>query len=327
MAELLNADQVAVAAAALADGQLVAFPTETVYGLGADASNPAAVAAVFAAKGRPPGHPLIVHMADAADLERFGRSVSPMARKLGAAFWPGPLTVVVERSDAVVPETTGGLDTVGLRVPDHPLTLALLERFGRGVAGPSANRFGSVSPTTAAHVMADLGQSVDYVLDGGPARVGVESTIIDATGAVPVLLRPGGISVVEIEAALGVAVVDGRSGPSRAPGMLASHYAPEATVQLIEESDLMAALAAVPTDRSVGVVAPVAQQPPAVRPSQVQSWWQLPPDADGYAAALYKTLRAADQEGLDLLLVVPPRSGRLLDAVLDRLQKAAAPRH
>jgi L-threonylcarbamoyladenylate synthase len=319
MAELLGSDQVEIAARALAAGRLVAFPTETVYGLGADASNPEAVAAIFTAKGRPPGHPLIVHMADGADIDRFAASVPPMARKLGAAFWPGPLTVIVARSDSVTHEATGGLDTVGLRVPAHPVALELLRTFGGGVAGPSANRFGSVSPTTAAHVLDDLSCEIDYVLDGGPATVGVESTIIDATGSAPVLLRPGGISVVEIEAVLGQPVIDGRSGPSRASGMLASHYAPDVAVALVDEEQLEPMVVEARTgDRRVGVIGP--------EPLTYQPGWELPSDAEGYAAALYRTLRAADRADLDLLLVVPPRSGGLLDAVIDRLQKAAGPR-
>lgn len=314
-------DEIARAAEALALGRLVAFPTETVYGLGADASSAEAVAKIFAAKGRPTGHPLIVHFADPSDLDRFARDVSPMARKLASAFWPGPLTIVVERGDLVAPETVGGLSTVGLRVPDHPLALDLLHRFGGGVAAPSANRFGSVSPTTAAHVIADLGHLVDIVIDGGPSAVGVESTIIDATGAEPVLLRPGGISVVEIEAVLGRTVVDGRSGESRAPGMMASHYAPVVPVQLVSENDHMAELARQGQDRSgrsIGLIAPFA--------SPHQPSWELPPDAAGYAARLYSTLREADRHGLERLLVVPPSSGPLLDAVVDRLAKAAAPR-
>lgn len=323
MAELLGPEDVALAAEALAAGKLVAFPTETVYGLGADASNADAVAKIFGAKGRPSGHPLIVHMADMADLDRFGTAVSPMARKLGAAFWPGPLTVVAARSEMVAPETTGGLDTVGLRVPDHPVTLAMLRAFGGGVAGPSANRFGSVSPTTASHVMDDLGSVIDFVIDGGPSRVGVESTIVDTTGPAPALLRPGGISVVEIEGALGTAVVDGRSGETRAPGMLASHYAPDVAVELVEQADLEQALAeARGAGVSVGVIKP--ETGPAAEPT-VQSWL-LPADAAGYAAQLYRTLREADRHGLDRLLVVPPQSGLLLDAVTDRLQKAAGPR-
>ena len=316
MAELLGPDDIATAVAALERGDLVAFPTETVYGLGADAGSPSAVARIFAAKGRPRGHPLIVHIHDRGGLERLGRNVGEEARALADAFWPGPLTIIVGRGHGVAPETTGGRDTVGLRVPDHPVALALLRAFGRGVAAPSANRFGSVSPTTAAHVVDDLGDRVDYVVDGGPCRVGVESTIVDTTGSEPALLRPGGISPVEIEAVLGRPLLDGRAGPSRAPGMLISHYAPAVPVELVETGDLVGALAGAGDD--VGVIAPYD--------GGGRCWWALPADAAGYGAGLYATLRDADRAGLRRLLVVAPTSGPLRDAVLDRLRKAAAPR-
>ena len=320
-AELLGPDDVTRAATALADGRLVAFATETVYGLGADAANPDAVAGIFRAKGRPTGHPLIVHMASAADLDRFGTNVSVEAKLLAEAFWPGPLTIIVGRSDEVAPETAGGRDTVGLRVPDHPVALALLNIFGGGVAAPSANRFGSVSPTTAQHVLDDLGDVIDVVVDGGPCTVGVESTIVDTTGSEPTLLRPGGISTVELEAVLGRPVVDGRSGPSRAPGMLVSHYAPKASVTLVDHppagTDVVIDGATGPGE-VVGVIAPFDH------PHQPS--WQLPADAGGYAARLYATFLEADQAGVTRLVVVPPVAGALKDAVLDRLQKAAAPR-
>ena len=209
---------------------------------------------------------------------------------------------------------------MGLRVPDHPLTLALLRRFGRGIAGPSANRFGSVSPTTAAHVVDDLGPAVDVVLDGGPCRVGLESTIVDTTGPQPVLLRPGGISTVEIEAVLGHSLLDDRGGPARASGMLVSHYAPAVPVELVEADQVEAALEReIAAGRMVGLVAPFVATG-AAGPS-----WHLPADATGYGARLYATLRDADRAGLDHLLVVPPERGDLLDAVVDRLAKAAAP--
>lgn len=316
MAEILGPDDIEIAVDALDRGELVAFPTETVYGLGADASSPAAVDRIFEAKGRPRGHPLIVHVADASGLERLGRTVSDDARSLAAAFWPGPLTVIVGRGPGVAPEATGGRDTVGLRVPDHPVALALLQAFGRGVAGPSANRFGSVSPTTAAHVVEDLGDLVDYVIDGGPCRVGVESTIVDTTGPEPTLLRPGGISAVEIEAVLGRPIADGRTGPSRAPGMMVSHYAPAVSVELVEPAELRRAL--IDAESRVGVIAPVE--------GNGRPWWTLPDDAAGYGARLYATLREADRADLCRLLVVPPTRGELRDAVLDRLRKAAAPR-
>lgn len=326
---------VEVGAAALRAGRLVAFPTETVYGLGADAANPAAVRAVFEAKGRPAGHPLIVHVASLEEARRWMAEPDPATERrltaLAGRFWPGPLTIVVPRSDRVAPEAVGGRPTIGLRVPAHPVALGLLRAFGGGVAGPSANRFGRVSPTTAAHVVADLDGRVSVVLNGGPTAVGVESTIVDLVGPGPLLLRPGGVSAAELEAALGEPVPDGRSGEARASGMLASHYAPRASVALVEPTDLAAAVtAAVAAARAergedgrsgvgvVGVIAPVAvgQQPS----------WVLPDEAAGYARQLYAALRAADAAGVDHLIVVPPSHGPLLDAVLDRLTKAAAPR-
>ncbi len=312
-----------VGAEALAAGRLVVFPTETVYGLGADASSADAVAGIFDAKGRPRGHPLIVHMAATSDLVRFAAEVPPVAEKLAAAFWPGPLTIVVPRAETVAAETAGGLDTVGLRVPDHPVALALLRAFGGGVAAPSANRFGSVSPTRAEHVLSDLGSAVDVVLDGGPCAVGVESTIVDVTGPEPSLLRPGGISAVEIQAVCGTPVIDGRAGRSRAPGMLASHYAPDVTVELVTAESALAALdparsGVAQEGRPTGLIAPFAVDH--------QPSWHLSSEAGAYAARLYETLRSADRAGLGHLLVVPPETGPLLDAVLDRLSKASAPR-
>lgn len=317
---------VEVGAAALRAGRLVAFPTETVYGLGANAANPVAVRAVFEAKGRPTGHPLIVHVASLDEARRWMTDLDPAAERrltaLAGRFWPGPLTIVVPRSGRVAPEAVGGRPTIGLRVPAHPVALALLQAFGGGVAGPSANRFGRVSPTTAAHVVADLDGRVSVVLDGGPTAVGVESTIVDLVGPVPLLLRPGGIPAAELEAALGEPVPDGRSGEARASGMLASHYAPRASVALVEPADLAPALAAARAERGeagvVGVIAPVAVDH--------QPSWLLPEEAAGYARQLYAALRAADAARVDHLVVVPPSHGPLLDAVLDRLTKAAAPR-
>lgn len=327
LSENLTPERMADAAATLASGGLVAFPTETVYGLGADAANPNAVAKIFAAKGRPTGHPLIVHLADASQLDHFAIDIPQAARALAAAFWPGPLTLVLRRSDAVAAETVGGKNTVGLRVPDHPVALALLKSFGQrgggGVAAPSANRFGAVSPTTAAHVLADLGDAVDVVLDGGPSRVGVESTIVDLAGERPELLRPGGIAVVEIEAVLGHPLHDGRDGPARASGMLVSHYAPTAAVVLIDRAPPAMALAG---PEAVGVAGPPSIMDALGSAPGHQRRWVLPADATGFAAQLYATLRAADDAGLDRLLIAPPVEGALLSAVVDRLEKAAAPR-
>lgn len=313
------------AARVLADGGLVAIPTETVYGLGADATNPEAVARIFAAKGRPADHPLIVHVGRRSDLERLGVDVSPEAAKLADAFWPGPLTVIVGRGPEITPATTGGRDTVGLRMPDHPVALDLLAAFGAvgsgAVAAPSANRFGGVSPTTAEHVVADLGAMVDAVLDGGPSRVGVESTIVELTGAEPLLLRPGGISTVELEGVLGRPVRDGRSGRSRAPGMLESHYAPYADVELLDR-DGLASVELGPDD---GLIT-TGDCPTHAPPVDGRRHWRLPDDASGYAAGLYATLRAADAVGVRRMYVVGPSTGDLLSAVMDRLAKAAARR-
>ncbi len=321
--EFSRDQDLAAAVKALADGQLVGFPTETVYGLGADATNPEAVAKIFAAKSRPTGHPLIVHVADKSGLHRFGRNVHPMAEKLVDAFWPGPLTVIVDRGDEIAPETTGGRNTVGLRMPDHDLTLELLRQFGEigsgAVAGPSANRFGGVSPTTAEHVRQDVGDAVAVVLDGGPCRVGVESTIVDVSGPTVKLLRPGGISTVELEAVLGVPIEDDRGGVSRASGMLASHYAPEAQMALID-AEAVSELVFKSGDGLITIVGVAATHDAEI------PVWVLPEEAGGYAARLYSTLREADRQNVRRLLVVPPQRGQMLDAVTDRLAKAAAPR-
>lgn len=310
------------AAAVLRAGGLVAFPTETVYGLGADAGNPAAVRRIYEVKGRPPGHPLIVHLPSATVIDAWAEDVPPAARLLADAFWPGPLTLILARTPRVPDAVTGGRDTVGLRVPDHPVARSLLERFGGGVAAPSANRFGEVSPTTAAHVRADLGDAVDLVLDGGPCRVGVESTIVDLTGPYPEVLRPGGVSAARLADVLGAAprAWSGRD-PGRAPGTLAAHYAPRARVELTTEAAAGARAAALlATGEVVGVLAPRAlgglpegtvELEPAGRPQE-------------YARLLYGRLRQADRLGLDVLLAVPPPERGVGIAVSDRLRRAAA---
>jgi L-threonylcarbamoyladenylate synthase len=299
---------IAGAAAVLRAGGLVAFPTETVYGLGADATNPAAVARVFSCKGRPVGHPLIVHLAPGAPLEPWAGDWPDSAAALAEACWPGPLTVLVRRGPAVIDAVTGGRDTVGLRVPAHPVAVALLEAFGGGIAAPSANRFGRVSPTTAAHVFADLGNAVDCILDGGPCRVGVESTIVDCTVDPPMVLRAGGVPIEVLTEVLGVSPA-APGGPSRAPGMLASHYAPACAVELAD--DAATAVARVDELRRTG------RRADALVPGD---------DIDAYAHHLYRWLRDADERGLDVLVVVTPADTGLGSAVRDRLRKAAAPR-
>ena len=334
---LVSAD-VAEAVAVLRRGGLVAFPTETVYGLGADAANPAAVARIFAVKGRPRNHPVIVHLGEATAIKAWAAEVPADAWTLAEAFWPGPLTLILPRAAHVPDDVTGGVGTVGLRVPDQPLALELLDAFGGGIAAPSANRFGRVSPTTAAHVRADLGPDVDVVLDGGPCAVGVESTIVDLSRGVPRVLRLGGIGVealsevlghpVEARVALGAAGNDAQveSGPGEsaappAPGTLPSHYAPEATVEVVAaEAVADRARTLLAEHRRVGVLAPRRIEG---LPAGTEA---LPPAgvAAAYAQCLYQRLREADRRGLDVLLAVPPPETGIGAAVADRLRRAAS---
>ncbi|MDB5094198.1 MAG: translation factor Sua5 [Candidatus Eremiobacteraeota bacterium] len=301
-------EAVARAVAVLRAGGVVALPTETVYGLAADVTNPAAIARVYAIKGRPPDHPLIVHAHDLAALEGYVAKPSDALRVLAAAFWPGPLTAVVERGDRTPRSVTGGQDTVAVRVPDHPLALAILASFGGALAAPSANRFGRISPTTAEHVRADLGNEVDLVVDGGPAAVGVESTIVDLTGAVPAVLRAGAITASQLGEVLGVPVVTRVGGAVRAPGTLASHYAPRARIVLVEETAREA-----------------AARTRAERGERV-ALLTLPADAARAAKALYATLRALDAEGYDTIVATLPPDTEANAAVRDRLTRASAPR-
>lgn len=315
-----GAREIARAAEVLRGGGLVAFPTETVYGLGADASSPDAVRRLFAVKGRPPDHPVIVHLGDADLLTEWAADVSDAARTLVRACWPGPLTVVVRRAPRVPDAVTGGLDTVGLRVPDQPVALALLQAFGGGVAAPSANRFGRVSPTTAADVRADLGDDVDLVLDGGPCRVGVESTIVDCSGAQPAILRVGGVTQARVEELLGTDVPIVGDGAVRAPGTLASHYAPAARVELVDVGEVGARVdAALARGERVGVMGATATDPRVVALG-------APGDDETYAHDLYRMLRAADEHSLDLVLAVAPPHAGVGAAVGDRLRRAAGPR-
>jgi len=285
----------------LRSGGLVAIPTETVYGLAADAMNEQAVRRIFAVKGRPANHPLIVHVASTEQLVDWSREVSPAAALLAETCWPGPLTLLVPKAERVLSVVTGGRDTVGVRVPAHALTTELLTRFGGGLAAPSANRFGKISPTTAAHVRADLGDLVDYVLDGGPCPVGVESTIVDCTVEPPQILRPGGISAEDISRVLG-ADVAASDGESRAPGMLAAHYAPRATLLLADTRAEANELA-----------------------GRHSGSWVLDHSDDlvTYARSLYSELRAADDRGVPVVVAVLPAATGLGHAIRDRLLKAA----
>jgi L-threonylcarbamoyladenylate synthase len=308
------------AAATLRRGGLVAFPTETVYGLGADASNPDAVGRLFEVKGRPADHPVIVHLGDAAALDDWSEALSPEARKLADAYWPGPLTLVLARSPHVLDAVTGGHDRVGLRVPDQPIALALLRAFGGGIAAPSANRFGRVSPTTARDVRDDLGPDVDVILDGGPCRVGVESTIVDCSDSGPALLRLGGVPREDIEALLGAPIAIRASGETPAPGTLSSHYAPAATVVVAER----AAIAARATSLLAAGkrVALLALAPPDGLPEGLVVL-EPPIDVSAYAQVLYARLRDADRQGIDVVLAVAPPDVGVGAAVADRLARAA----
>lgn len=302
----------------------MAFPTETVYGLGADASNAQAVARVFEVKGRPPGHPLIVHLPSAAALDEWAQSIPEAAQVLARAFWPGPLTLLLDRrADRVPDEVTGGGESVGLRVPAHPLALDLLAAFGGGIAAPSANRFGRVSPTTAAHVRSDLGGDVDLVLDGGACDVGVESTIVDFTNGAAEVVRSGGVTFEALERVLGRSVgVWLGDREVNAPGTLATHYAPRASVVVVERAaDVSrAAAAALREGSTVVVLAPDAID------GLPRGAVQLEPAGDdrSYAQVLYDRLREADRRRADLVLAVPPSDRDIGRAVRDRLHRAAA---
>jgi len=312
------------AVAILKRGGLVAFPTETVYGLGADASNPAAVARLYRVKGRPADHPVIIHLGDAGQLARWARDIPESATQLAARFWPGPLTLVLERAAGVGDYLTGGQDTVGLRVPGHPIALELLRQFGGGddgrrligVAAPSANKFGRISPTTAEHVRNDLGDEVDLILDGGPCEIGIESTIVDLSRGRPVLLRPGRIGAEEIEAALRVARAPRDRSAPRAPGTLESHYAPQHPLRLIPSAQWDGALRTAPLARGVLSFRP---RPPSDASAM---WIEAPSDPAGYARGLYASLRALDASGCDEILVEEPPASAEWAAVRDRLTRA-----
>ncbi|MGO4379130.1 L-threonylcarbamoyladenylate synthase [Pseudoduganella sp. RAF53_2] len=320
---------VAAAADALAAGELVAFPTETVYGLGADAENPAAVAKIYAAKGRPQDHPVIVHVAPGADLDYWVTDVPDAARQLVKAFWPGPLTLILKRNAHIPDAVSGGQDTVGIRCPSHPVAIELLSAFKNGkggVAAPSANKFGNVSPTTAQHVRDEFagevgaGNVIAAVLDGGNSQVGIESTILDLSRMAthgPVLLRPGHISAEEIAQVIGQLPQAPDQAAPRASGTLESHYAPKAPVALLPTRDIpdtVSALAA--RGRRVALIhyTPIAARAPYVA---------LPDEPKGYAYGVYAALRAMDQEQVDLILVEAPPQDAAWAGVNDRLRRAA----
>lgn len=301
------------AAHILRAGGLVAFPTETVYGLGADAANEKAVARLYAVKRRPADHPVIIHFAAAQAAFDWAREVPDAARKLAQKFWPGPLTLILKRSRQARDFITGAQDTVGLRVPSHPVAQELLRLFDGAIAAPSANRFGLVSPTTAAHVRDDLGKDVDLVLEGGASDVGIESTIVDLSGATPVLLRPGHISKAEIEALIGAVGEKDATSP-RHSGGLVRHYAPRTPAKMVPTYAL---------DKEISVfenrVAVLAFSRPDER---VDFWLRMPRDPHAYAQRLYAALRELDTAGCARILVEAPPDAPEWDAVRDRLRRA-----
>lgn len=322
---------IAEAAAALAAGELVAFPTETVYGLGARADDDTAVARIYAAKGRPVGHPLIVHVADAAAARPFCATWPDLAQRLVAAFWPGPLTVIVPRAEGVAAACAGGQPTIGLRCPSHPVAQALLraaaERGVPGVAAPSANRFGRLSPTQAAHVAAELGADL-RVLDGGACEVGIESTIVDCSRDRAVLLRPGTLTRSAIEAVLGGPLEDRDAAAPRAPGTLDAHYAPRARVRLMSAAMLRSAielLGAAPADPASAVPLKLAVYSRLLPPAGAVAIHQaMPARADQAAHELFSVLRRFDDLGAQLIWVEEPPAAAEWDGVRDRLVRASA---
>jgi L-threonylcarbamoyladenylate synthase len=316
---LPRADQIEKAAALLNAGELVAFPTETVYGLGGDAGNPAAVARIFAAKGRPASHPLIVHVSNLAAARTWAATFPESAVRLAEAFWPGPLTLVVPKAERVLPAVTGGQPTVALRAPAHPVARALLAAFGRGIAAPSANRYGRISPTRADDVREELGDRIAMVLDGGDCEVGLESTIVACLEGRVTLLRPGAVSRMQIADVVGI-VSAADAGAPRSPGRERSHYAPRTPLAVVDGAELNAAIGrALRRGERLAVlthaVAPVA-------PDRI-TWRLLPAEPSRYGHALYATLRQLDRAGAARILVEAVPATEAWAAVADRLGRAA----
>lgn len=324
------ADNAAIEQAAklLRQGRLVAFPTETVYGLGADASNAEAIKQIFAVKGRPTTHPLIVHIGDADQIKDWAQKIPDNAKKLASHFWPGPLTLILNKKNSVPSEVTGGQNTIALRMPDHPVALALLNKFEGGIAAPSANIYCRISPTHASHVEEELGDTIDMILDGGACRVGVESTIIDLTGPVPKLLRPGHISKVEIEAVLDselqivtTSATGNKSTETMAPGMMPVHYAPTTRAALCEHDKLPQILNNLRLqNKRVGLLS-YQFNPPENR---LMHMLCMPEQAESYAQILYTCLRELDNRELDIILIEQTPDTEAWRAINDRIKKATS---
>lgn len=311
-----TATAISNAAAALQAGALVAFPTETVYGLGADATNESAVARIYSVKGRPADHPLIVHIGQLSQLDQWAIDIPDYAIALARDYWPGPMTLILKRSEKAKDFITGGQDSVGIRIPANPIALALLHEFTGGIAAPSANRFGAISPTTAHAVNDEIGEFLnpakDLILDGGPSLVGVESTIIECLEDLPRILRPGAITEEMIEGSTGLKIERSES-QTRASGLLDTHYAPKAKVFLLDPVNPVAACIA-----GVGFLAAENHLTPdgAIRLAS-------PIDDDDYARCLYEALREGDRKNLTVIYVIPPSGDGVAIAIRDRLQRAS----
>lgn len=313
--------QIEEAAKALAAGKLVAFPTETVYGLGADASNPEALKRLYNAKGRPEKHPVIVHLYSASEMEKWAASVPEAAHVLGKLFWPGPLTLVLKKAKHVPEQVSGGQDTVALRVPSHPLAQALLTAFGSGIAAPSANKFGRLSPTSAEDVRNEFGDEIALVLDGGPSEIGIESTIVDLSSDQPRILRPGMVQSESIMVALkelGQEITAKQEETPRVPGSLPQHYAPQTPLKVLPESELMSELKNLEEEgKDIAVLSFKAA------PLFHKQWISAERFPEHYAHTLYRNLRKLDSLGADLILVEEPPQESQWEGIRDRLSRAA----
>jgi len=312
--------EIQAAVEALRAGDLVAFPTETVYGLGANASNPVALRKIFKVKGRPADHPLIVHIDSIRYLHRWSRDVPAVAEKLAARFWPGPMTLVLPRAPKVLKIVTGGLDSVAIRVPSHPMAQQLLTAFGGGIAAPSANRYGHVSPTRAEHVREELGDAVKIVLDGGPCQIGVESTIISCMGGSVQLLRPGSITLSQIRAVVGDVMVGPDATAPRVPGSGPSHYAPDTQLEIVP-GDALEMLAGGFNDRGERVAVLALRLP--LKTLKLVTWINAGRRPQQYAHDLYAHLRTLDKAGCVRILAQELPEDERWDAARDRLLKAA----
>jgi L-threonylcarbamoyladenylate synthase len=322
MVKVVRASQAELEAAvdALRDGELVAFPTETVYGLGANASNPAAVRKVFELKGRPPSHPVIVHIDQQKYLKRWVRELSPAAEKLADAFWPGPLTLVLPRGESVHDEVTGGQDSVAIRIPSHPMAQQLLDAFGGGIAAPSANRFGRLSATRAEHVQDEFGDAVKVILDGGECQVGLESTIVSCMDDSVRLLRPGQITLGSLRATVGEVLIGPDSSAPRVPGALAAHYAPSTPLTIVPGGELDA-LAESLSEGGQRIAVLALRLP--LKTYQYVTWVNAGNRAQAFGHDLYANLRALDKAGCARILVQEVPGDERWDAIRDRISRAA----